>query len=119
MTLSLCSEIRYTANAKSSAFYLPDVLMLWLWYNNRRLTSAKNRWNNVPANSGSPSLSDISNNSGNRCARRNGSQGGYVVSSATPKRHANQFAAWCLRRHFLVSSPVYYPQIYRLLACLF
>jgi hypothetical protein len=40
----------------------------------------------VPANSGSPSLSDISNNSGNRCVRRNGSQGGYVVSSAIPQK---------------------------------
>lgn len=94
MTLFLCSEIHYTVNAKSSAFYLPDVLILWRLYNNRSLNNAKKLPNSLPVNSGSPSLSDISNNSGNRCAKNrcarcNDSQGGYVVSSATPKRHAN------------------------------
>jgi hypothetical protein len=69
MTLSFCGAIRYTANAKSSAFYLPDVLMLWRLYNSRSLNSAKKLPNNSPANNGWQPVFAASNNSMHRCAR--------------------------------------------------
>src|SRR5205809_180317 len=63
MTLSFGGEIRYTANAKSSAFYLPDVLMLWHLYHPRCLNNAKNPPKHSPANNGWPPVFAASNNS--------------------------------------------------------
>lgn len=69
MTLSLCSEMRYTANAKSSVFSLPGVLILWRLYNHRCLNYAKQPPNNKLANSGWRRVFAAFTNSMRRCAR--------------------------------------------------
>ena len=96
MTLSLGGELRYTANAKSPAFYRPGVLRLWRWYHHRCLNSGKKRSKHSPANSAWLLCCAGLNNAMPRCARSHdhGREGAYV--GMLPARTAS----FCIRsRH--------------------
>ncbi len=92
MTLSLCSEFRYTANAKSPAFYLPDVLRLWRLYHNLCLNSVKKLSKHSPANSAWQPFCAGLNNFMHPCARSYGSH-----------LDEHQFASFYSRRRPYVS----------------